>query len=95
MPARIWPGEIDVVIARSHRVSPSASPTTGSATKQSRAQYVWLLDCFAALAMTQRRYYSYLFKSGITRLATSRFQMNSTTSAPIVAVMKPAPWSGP
>ena len=29
------------------------------------------------------------------RLATSRFQMNSTTSAPMVAVMKPAPWSGP
>ena len=33
--------------------------------------------------------------SEITRLATSRFQMNSTTSAPMVAVMKPAPWSGP
>ena len=32
--------------------------------------------------------------SEITRLATSRFQMNSTTSAPMVAVMKPAPWSG-
>jgi hypothetical protein len=29
--------------------------------------------------------------SEITRLATSRFQMNSTTSAPMVAVMKPAP----
>ena len=29
--------------------------------------------------------------SEITRLATSLFQMNSTTSAPIVAVMKPAP----
>ena len=27
--------------------------------------------------------------SDITRRATSRFQMNSTTSAPIVAVMKP------
>jgi hypothetical protein len=26
--------------------------------------------------------------------ATRRFQMNSTTIAPIVAVMKPAPWSG-
>jgi hypothetical protein len=33
--------------------------------------------------------------SEIIRLATSRFQMNSTISAPIVAVMKPAPWSGP
>ena len=33
--------------------------------------------------------------SEITRLATSRFQMNSTISAPMVAVMKPAPWSGP
>ena len=32
--------------------------------------------------------------SEITRLATSRFQMNSTISAPMVAVMKPAPWSG-
>ena len=31
----------------------------------------------------------------ITPRATSRFQMNSTTSAPMVAVMKPAPWSGP
>jgi hypothetical protein len=29
--------------------------------------------------------------SEITRLATSLFQMNSTTSAPMVAVMKPAP----
>jgi len=29
--------------------------------------------------------------SEITPLATSRFQMNSTSSAPIVAVMKPAP----
>ena len=29
--------------------------------------------------------------SEITRLATRRFQMNSTTSAPTVAVMKPAP----
>jgi hypothetical protein len=38
----------------------------------------------------------YLFPgSEITRLATSLFQMNSTTSAPIVAVMKPAPWFGP
>ena len=38
---------------------------------------------------------SHLFPgSDITRLATSRFQMNSTTSAPMVAVMKPAPWSG-
>jgi hypothetical protein len=33
--------------------------------------------------------------SEITWLATSLFQMNSTSSAPIVAVMKPAPWSGP
>ena len=34
----------------------------------------------------------YLFPgSEITRLATSLFQMNSTNSAPIVAVMKPAP----
>jgi hypothetical protein len=33
--------------------------------------------------------------SEITRLATSLFQMNSTTSAPMVDVMKPAPWSGP
>ncbi|RTM11736.1 MAG: hypothetical protein EKK33_20265 [Bradyrhizobiaceae bacterium] len=30
----------------------------------------------------------------ITPLATSRCQMNSTTTAPIVAMMKPAPWSG-
>ena len=29
--------------------------------------------------------------SEIIRLATSLFQMNSTTSAPMVAVMKPAP----
>src|SRR5439155_360281 len=33
--------------------------------------------------------------SEIVPLATSLFQMNSTTSAPMVAVMKPAPWSGP
>ncbi len=33
--------------------------------------------------------------SEITRLATSLFQMNSTTSAPMVAVIKPAPWFGP
>jgi hypothetical protein len=33
--------------------------------------------------------------SEIIRRATSRFQMNSTTSAPMVAVMKPAPWLGP
>jgi hypothetical protein len=34
----------------------------------------------------------YLFPgSEIIRLATSLFQMNSTSSAPIVAVMKPAP----
>ncbi len=33
----------------------------------------------------------YLFQSGIVPRATSRFQMNSTISAPIVAVMKPAP----
>jgi hypothetical protein len=32
-----------------------------------------------------------LLKSGITPLATSRFQMNSTSRAPMVAVMKPAP----
>jgi hypothetical protein len=37
---------------------------------------------------------SYLLKSRITPLATSLFQMNRTTSAPMVAVMKPAPWSG-
>jgi hypothetical protein len=38
----------------------------------------------------------YLFPgSEIVRLATSRFQMHSTISAPIVAVMKPALWSGP
>jgi hypothetical protein len=30
-------------------------------------------------------------KSEITPLATSLFQMNSTTSAPMVAMMKPAP----
>jgi hypothetical protein len=30
----------------------------------------------------------------ITPLATRRCQMNSTTTAPIVAMMKPAPWSG-
>jgi hypothetical protein len=30
-------------------------------------------------------------KSEITPLATSLFQMNSTTSAPMVAIMKPAP----
>ena len=35
------------------------------------------------------------FISPITPRATSRFQMNSTTSAPMVAVMKPAPWLGP
>jgi hypothetical protein len=29
--------------------------------------------------------------SEIAPLATSRFQVNSTTSAPMVAVMKPAP----
>ena len=35
---------------------------------------------------------SYLLPgSEITPLATSLFQMNSTTSAPMVAVMKPAP----
>ena len=34
-------------------------------------------------------------KSWIVPLATSLFQMNSTTTAPIVAVMKPAPWFGP
>ena len=35
---------------------------------------------------------SYLLPgSEIMPLATSRFQMNSTTSAPMVAVMKPAP----
>src|SRR5439155_26518503 len=33
--------------------------------------------------------------SEITPFATSLFQMNSTTSAPMVAVMKPASWSGP
>jgi hypothetical protein len=49
------------------------------------------MDCFAALAMT-RKSRSYLFPgSEIIRLATSLFQMNSTSSAPMVAVMKPAP----
>ncbi len=33
----------------------------------------------------------HLFQSGIVPRATSLFQMNSTISAPIVAVMKPAP----
>jgi hypothetical protein len=37
---------------------------------------------------------AYLLKSRSTPLATSLFQMNSTISAPMVAVMKPAPWSG-
>jgi hypothetical protein len=32
--------------------------------------------------------------SEITPLATSLFQMNSTTSAPMVAVIKPAPCPG-
>ena len=36
----------------------------------------------------------YLLTSLTTPLATSLFQMNSTTSAPMVAVMKPAPWPG-
>ena len=36
----------------------------------------------------------HMLKSFSTPLATSLFQMNSTTSAPIVEVMKPAPWSG-
>ncbi len=37
-----------------------------------------------------RRFYL-LPGSEIIRLATSLFQMNSTSSAPMVAVMKPAP----
>ena len=37
---------------------------------------------------------AYLLKSRSTPLATSLFQMNNTISAPMVAVMKPAPWSG-
>jgi hypothetical protein len=45
--------------------------------------------------MTTLGHVLYLLKSGITPLATSLFQMNRTTSAPMVAVMKPAPWSGP
>ena len=56
------------------------------------------MDCFASLAMTNktRRPPTYrLPGSEIVPLATSLFQMNSTTSAPMVAVMKPAPWSGP
>ena len=59
------------------------------------------LDCFVASAPRNDecgatacpdfpRYYPL-----ITPLATSLFQMNSTTTAPIVAMMKPAPWSGP
>jgi hypothetical protein len=56
------------------------------------------MDCFASLAMTSKTRqvaYGRLPGSEITWLATSLFQMNSTTSAPMVAVMKPAPWSGP
>jgi len=64
--------------------------------RASTAEDVAALVCFLAtpqsgnmtLRSSQR---AYLFISGITRLATSRFQMNSTTSAPMVAVMKPAP----
>ena len=47
-------------------------------------------------AMTERDDARHLFPDPvIAPLATSRFQMNSTISAPMVAVMKPAPWSGP
>jgi hypothetical protein len=57
------------------------------------------MDCFASLAMTNETTtlvaYGRLPGSEMVPLATSLFQMNSTTSAPMVAVMKPAPWSGP
>jgi hypothetical protein len=60
------------------------------------------LDCFAEpvigrafarpLARNDEEQAPYLFPgSEITWFATSRCQMNSTTSAPMVAVMKPAP----
>ena len=83
-----------VIPGRCQRVRAKRGPMTGSATKQSSAPIAWLLDCFAPLAMTNVAPYL-LPGSLITRLATSLFQMNSTISAPMVAVMKPAPWLGP
>jgi hypothetical protein len=51
--------------------------------------------CADRLARNDARAFYLLPGSLITRLATSLFQMNSTISAPIVAVMKPAPWFWP
>ena len=45
---------------------------------------------FIRIYKCARRFYL-LPGSEIIRLATSLFQMNSTSSAPMVAVMKPAP----
>ncbi len=60
-----------------------AEPVIGRRSAPTR----WLIRATSAPLFA-----SYLLPgSEITRLATSLFQMNSTTSAPIVAVMKPAP----
>ncbi len=63
------------------------------------------LDCFVELVIGLRVRADPLarsddsgnwrLKSRIVPLATSLFQMNRTTTAPIAAVMKPAPCSGP
>jgi hypothetical protein len=80
MPARISSREkvLETVIARS------------TCAKQSKLR-TWgyrLLRC----ARNDGEKPRYLLPgSEIIRLATSLFQMNSTSSAPMVAVMKPAP----
>ena len=77
------------------RSRPAALPTLricviASEAKQSRGRKQnWIASSQVLLAMTRN---PYLFPgSEITPWCTSLFQMNNTTSAPIVAMMNPAP----
>ena len=79
--------------SRSKRRRRFRSPMPGQPRHCCHRRQTWLPD---KPGMTIWRSAPYFAPgSEITRRATSLFQMNSTTSAPIVAVMKPAPWFGP
>jgi hypothetical protein len=73
----------------------SSEVGTGSRKENASKQKTERTENIRGADRVPRNETSYLLKSRSTPLATSLFQMNSTISAPIVAVMKPAPWSGP
>jgi hypothetical protein len=92
MPARISSREkvLEAVIARS--TCDEAIQTSLGAMDCFAEPVIGRRFCSDPLARNDGEKPRYLLPgSEIIRLATSLFQMNSTSSAPMVAVMKPAP----